>query len=319
MVMFIGGRMRFILITIALMGASALADYTPVEVGLINQKTFPAENLNDLKPNTIKYSWRFEDFTTWSGQEKKMLNLFETFKPNSENPLVVFIAKDTALLDKSADSVDLRPFVTLNQIKTVDTKNTAIAPNDVVTYKYQKSFYRNPPPPARWCDGSSTNTMCLQTLIVLPPNEGAELRDQWKKAEYKDLIGQSEFRIYQGDEIKNVADLQQLTKITETKPTAVMVENSFWFSHILGFGKSVAIFQPLPSDPKNKTLVTAFFVFGIEKKYWEIQKGESLGKPQTGAMYIQGKSIANSNMGLGKGVPKYTMELFGNALKVLSR
>lgn len=323
--------MKFLFTFIALvLSASAHAKYQAIEEGkgLIEEKSFPAEDLTQLPANTIKYSWRFEDFKTWDGHEKKMLNLFEGYQQRTEpadRTMIVVIAKDTAILDKPANNVDLKPFIEVNKIRAVGMWNKPLSPEAVITRDPKRLLeYRNPPGRG-WCDGGS-NSSCVLTKLILGGSIGSDLSSKWDKnpevkdhPELIDLIGQSEVRIYSGSEIQNVEDIQKLTKISATQVSAVMVQSGFWFSHAIGFTKTISVFQPLPSDPEHKTLVTSFFAFGIERKYWEAEAGGSVGIPQTGAMYLQGRSRVNDVEGLGQGIPKYTMNLMRNSLMMLAR
>lgn len=303
-----------LLLTLSTIAISAYADLTVVEQGKNGGEvaTFSTENVNTLKPEEIRYSYRIADYSNWSASEKKVLNLYDGFQPRADIPLVMYIAKMTYLLDKPADKINISLFVNKNIFSMVDPEgsgtvvSTVLSANDVITYKDSSSHYRNPPAPARWCDG--TNVLCAETLFKLPGNYAYLFKkyEEKKGSTKTDLRGQSELKTYSGPELKNAADLSALTGI-KTAPVASAVQSSFWFTHMLSFAKTVVIFQPHPTNA-NQTIATTYMAFAIDKTKWDMVINiPGIDKVVMKDVFL-GKSAHNQKSGILCGLPCITKD-----------
>ncbi len=253
---------------VMLIGAFAQARYVLQDGGEV--RAFSAENPAAMQPFTVKYSYKLVPFQEWSGLEKKVLNLHGTFQPDPENPMVMYIAKISFIVDKPATAVDLNRFLNIEMVRSLDPtiEQTIIDPRDVITYQHKEMAYRNPAA-GRWC-GDKAHTLCLNSLFTIPKEYqlAFALYERGRRSPYTTLEGQSELRIDTGGEIANAADLKLLTGLP-TEPAGVLEQNVFWFTHGLEYIKVQGIVQPHPSEG-NRSIITGYMVFGIEKKVWEM-------------------------------------------------
>lgn len=287
---------------IAFVGSAAHATFQIQDLGQV--PTFKPQVVSAIQPETIYYSYRLTAFNDWTGTEKKILNLFPSFQPAKENPLMMYIAKISFAVDRPADKIDLRRFLDVQMIKTLDKtiEQESITPAEVVTYKDKKLEFRNPPRPDRWCS-DTIHSICVHSNFTLPPpyNYAFALYETGKGSPYKTLQGQSEIRIANGTDVPNAVDLKTLSTVP-TNPTGLLVQNMFWLTHAIEYIKVLGVVQPNPTAPE-KSVVTGYLAFAIEKKTWDMAP---LGFPMHDM--ILGRS-GNTPDGILSGLPKLTQHL----------
>src|SRR5262249_36977163 len=136
-------------------------------------------DVKEIKDELVYYSYKTIPFSEWTGDEKKILNLYPGYKepyiPEEKNgvkaprleTLLMFIAKARFIIPKDPDHVDLGKFLDVNIIRNLDhsVDQAIIAPGDVITYKDASMNFRNPPDPERWCQNSS---LCIHSHYIFP-------------------------------------------------------------------------------------------------------------------------------------------------------
>jgi len=317
---FKGVKVKSIISILILMTSmAAKAQFETKDLGYVGDgKDFATESMADVEPGKVTYRYRLVEFKDWMGQQKKTLNLFETFEPRADKPLIMYIARATAILDKRSDQINLKPFVTPSIIQTLDPGNvfSAVLPVEkIVTKTETSSSYRNPPEPVQWCEGNN-NILCMSSKFALPtdPDYAAMFAAKARKAgsPYLDLSAQSELKIATGREITNAADLSALTGIKDKNGrlvpvSSVATQNSFWFTHMLGFAKTLIVFQTNPLNP-NQTIATAYMAFGIEHSAWDNVIDLYVKKIAVKDIFL-GRSAVTQPQGIMSGLPCYTQNL----------
>ena len=84
-------------------------------------------------------------------------------------------------------------------------------------------------------------------------------------------------------------------------------QNIFWVNQILRFGKFLAVFQPMPTDPQ-KTIVTAYVALAIKGDVLD-RKAEYARVPVLKnllpAQVLMGNSTFNTGNSISAGLPVY--------------
>jgi hypothetical protein len=262
----------------------------------------------------VDYSYRTVDFGAWNNADEKLvLNLFPGFRdvaPKNAGELVMFIAKSSMVIDKPAASIDLSKLQDLARMQKIKAKTvdlTLIKSHDLMPNKEKYLAYKNPK--NGWCTG--LNELCLDSAFVFEEQQKLFLSTVFfvlNKSD-SDIRAQSQVRTFKAEQIQNAKELQRLTGVG-TAPTAVIVEDLFWFSHIVEYGKIVGVVQPHPTNP-NQSVLTGFTVFAVEKKWWDFGfQGVTLKDAFLGKRF-------NGTSGVSMGLPKLTQQMFTQLAKEL--
>jgi hypothetical protein len=129
------------------------------------------------------------------------------------------------------------------------------------------------------------------------------------------IEGQSELRVFNGNEITNTDDMKKLSGLN-IEPSTVLVQNMFWANRLLRFGKVVGILQPIG----NQTLVTAYMAFGIDRKLWDLTIDPlKNGHPIRAKDILFGTSPISTEEGILSGLPKFTKHLAKSLAEQLNK
>lgn len=326
--------MKFILTLLISVMATPMAyadfDYrSRDDRGDLGTKDFTPENPLQLDASKIHYSYKIVDWNDWGkvngGTNKKVLNLFESFQPRPDKPVIMYLSKATLILNKPADQISGKAFMNPATIATLNPEDVIInstkdlvAAKDIVT-KEASSQYRNPPPPAHWCEGS--NVFCLRSKFYLPDEIAFAFEKKAKKAgsPYTDLRSENQFKFLSGNEITNAADLKALTGIA-SEPKAVAIEDSYWFTHMVAFAKTVAVFQPNP-DPKHpdQTVATVYMAFAIERSAWDAEYNALVKTVKVSRIMLGQEAAFKQPTGLMCGLPCFTQDTIANLANLFNR
>jgi len=325
--------MKYILtIIVAMMTAqAALAEFSYLsrdDRGDLGTKEFATENIEQPDyASKIHYSYKLVEWNDWAslngGVNKKVLNLFEGFKPREDKPVIMYIGKATVVLNKPADQISGKAFMSPATIATLNPEDVIINPTkdlvaakDIITNE-KSSHYRNPPPPAHWCDGA--NVFCLKSKFYLPEEVAGAFEHRAKSAgsPYLDMRSENQFKFQSQNEITNATDLIALTGIT-TQPKAVATEDSYWFSHMVAFAKTVAVFQPHPKNP-NQTVATVYMVFAIEHSAWDAEHNFLIKKVKVSRIMLGLEAAFKQPSGLMCGLPCFTQDTIANLANLFNR
>jgi len=267
----------------------------------------------------MEYEYKTLDYGDWKDQtEKSVLNLYPGFRDNTKagslpkntGDLVLFVAKSRVVIDKPAAQIDLRKLQDLarmQKIKAGAASLTRIGFHDLMPNKEKFLSYKNPRD--GWC--AKPDDLCVESTFTFEEQQRLMLSAVFFVIgkQDSDIKAQSQVRVMTGDQIQQINELIKLTGI-DAKPSAVIVEDLFWFSHVLEYGKIVGVVQPHPSNP-NQSVLTGYTVFGVEKKWWNFGfQGITLKDAFLGQRF-------NGTSGLSMGLPKLTKQLFGELVKEL--
>jgi hypothetical protein len=301
--------------------ASALQKHAPVKAAPPEAQPTTVE----VKNGADSYSYKVVPFNEWqNGVEKRVLNLYPSFRDGAAQPgwqaapsteVVLFIATATAVLDRPAESVNFQALMNLEMVAHLQeglATVKGIAADDVETFKPKNQFltYRNPPD-QHWC-ARATPSICFESEFVfdgLTELAFAGLM-MTRLSLDTELRAQSELQFEHPTDAAQINDLKQLTGVSSV-PAGVIVQNIFWFNHVMEFGKVVGIVQPHPSSAQ-KSILTGYSLFAVERKWWD----KSFRGARLSDSFL-GKHL-NTQTGLAMGFPKVTEQIFKAMSGILS-
>jgi hypothetical protein len=310
--------------------AGAAADFylketpalTEIPVGKVNPKTKgladrPGDDLVDAAVGFISYE-------TWAKTRpvhRRLLSLYPDYaEPNTDlivdgvrrrfrERLHMYVAEARLVLDRRADSFDLKRFATLPFLERLDPaiRHRLLTPADRRP-RTAKVIY-NQHPQRTWCEGRDT-VVCIRSAYKLEGRlpVGIALANKLREGSRQisdTLEFDSELTVLPATEVEEVG-LKQLTGL-DTSATGALEQSIYYVNQVMQFGKLLAVVQAHPADPA-KAVVSVFTALAIESNILGKQKQYAkvpVLRNMVPAQVLLGKSSFNSGKSLSAGLPVY--------------
>jgi len=290
----------------------------------------------------------FGDWQSQSPQEGQVLNLYPGFvepevtqilnnKPVKQlEHLMMYVVRTKLVLNKAPAIINLDKLRQIDEIKKFDPeiKQQVIQPAQIMAnvigkgqisnFDWCGNYITRPkrelelsfimPKTRGWCTDTA-HSVCVESCYEFTPGYKAgvalaNLKRTDVSRKIDNGIGfQSEIRTYKTESEAGLpVALNALTKIS-TPVRGVLDQSIFYFNQIFEYGKVFAVVQDDPADP-TKSIVTAYFVFGVKKSAWDLS-GE-VGE------ILQGKSsMFNTATGITAGIPNFTQAMLKSIANIV--
>lgn len=308
----------------------------------------PAGQLNDSQ---IVFNRSVIPFADWAKQlpvEKNFLSLYPNYQEprvlykkdavvkERFEPLMIFIVRAKAVINRSVDQLNVGKFLTIEGIQSLDPEiqHRTISPPEFMFNAIQSGSPQNflwcdnsgrisrparevdlswtKSPQREWCSDGS-HSLCVESCYMFSElwRQGVQIVNlAMDEDEKKDTAAamQWESRVLNNEsELGTALPLAQLTGVS-TPVQAVSEINMFYFNQIMHYGKSLAIFQPHPTDP-GKTVMSAYVAIAVKKRTYD--KHAIVGE------VLEGKSMLNTSTGVTSGLPNFMQNLAASIVQTL--